>query len=96
MAHISGNFPQGKDALSALVSTNDVTTETYMGETYRLERRDIWSLIEGRDRKVWCWEVLSGPAEGNYGGKCGTKSEARKWAKNEIKAWAEETVRANA
>lgn len=66
-------------------------TETYMGETYRLERREFWA--GGRDVKVWCWEVLTGPATGHYGGKCGTKAEARKWARNEVKAWAEAVKR---
>ncbi len=74
-----------------LVQTDGVAVETCMGETYRLERREITSFI-GPNCKVWCWEVKSGPAEGHYGGKCGRKTEARTWARHEIKAWAAEAA----
>lgn len=83
MSYVSGNFPASTDALSALVQTK-ANTETYMGETYRLEHRTIASFI-GPDRKVWCWEVLSGPAKGWDGGKCATKAEARKWARHAVR-----------
>ena len=47
-----------------------------------MERREITSFNEARGyRVVWCWEILSGPAKGQYGGKCGTKAEARKTAR---------------
>ena len=75
-------------SMAGLVQTS-ANVETFKGETFQLEKRVITSFV-GPDRKVWCWEVLSGPAKGNYGGKCATKAEARKWAKNEIAAWAEE------
>lgn len=80
---ISGQFAPGQDALSALVQTK-AGEETYKGETYVLERRDIASFL-GPDRRVWVWEVTSGPAKGQYGGKCGTKAEARKWARHAIR-----------
>ena len=80
---ITGNFPAGTDALSALVKT-DANVETYMGEQYRLEHRTIASFI-GPDTKVWCWEVLTGPAKGQYGGKRSRKADARKWARHAIR-----------
>ncbi len=79
------------DPVTDLVKTSGVGVETYMGETYRLERREITSFL-GPNRKVWCWEVKSGPAGGHYGGKCGTKAEARGSARTEIEAWAEEAA----
>jgi len=74
-----------------LVKT-EANTETYLGEQYRLERRDIWSPSRGRYMRVWCWEVLSGPGKGAYGGKQNLKADARKWARQSIKAWADEAA----
>lgn len=75
--------------MSNLYVSSGKATETYRGETYELERREIPSFID-KPVKVWCWEVTTGPAAGHYGGKCGTKAEARKWARNEIRAWEDE------
>lgn len=91
MTTITGQFPTGTDALSALAQTR-ANTETYLGETFRLEHRTILSFL-GPDKKVWCWEVLSGPSQGDYGGKCGTKAEARKWAKHSIREVGPENLR---
>lgn len=68
-------------------------TEEYRGERYRLERREIATMTNRRGyRVVWCWEVLSGPAEGIYGGKCSDRREARKWARDAIREWAKMAV----
>lgn len=91
---ITGQFPAGTDALSALVKT-DANVEEYRGETYKLEHREIFSFV-GPARKVWCWEVLSGPSQGDYGGKCGTKAEARKWARHSIRVVGPEIARQTA
>lgn len=88
---ISGQFPAGRNALDTLVQTR-ANEETYLGETYRLEHRTIFSFI-GKDTKVWCWEVLSGPAQGSYGGKQSRKSEARKWARHAIREIGPENLR---
>lgn len=74
----------------------DITrsTETYRGESYRLERRDILSFNSPRGyRRVWCWEVTSGPGAGAYGGKCATKAEARKVVRDVVRAWEAEASR---
>lgn len=73
--------------------TDVAGVETYKGQTYRLIRRDIWSpCSRGGIRRVWIWVVLSGPAAGIDGGKCGLKAEARKWARKMIKAGADGTL----
>lgn len=79
--------------LAGLCNIEPSPAETHLGETYRTERREIATFTNRRGyRVVWCWEVLSGPAEGHYGGKCASKREAAKWAKHEIKAWADEVA----
>ena len=71
--------------------TETANNEEYRGEKYQLQRREIATLTNRRGyRVVWCWEVKSGPAEGIYGGKCATKAEARKWARNAIRTAQEE------
>lgn len=66
-------------------------TEVYMGESYRLIRRDIWSPNSPSGiRRVWIWVILSGPGKGMDGGKCGRKAEARATARSLIKGLAEE------
>lgn len=66
----------------------DPHVEEYRGDTYRLERREIATMTNRRGyRVVWCWEVLSGAAQGIYGGKCSDKREARKWARDAIREW---------
>lgn len=71
--------------------TETSNQEEYRGDSYQLQRREIATLANRRGfRVVWCWEVTSGPANGNYGGKCSTKAEARKWARHAIRTWQEE------
>lgn len=69
-----------------LVRTTSPGVEEYMGETFKVERREIASFASRRGyRVVWCWEVLSGPAQGMFGGKCADRREATKWAKYHIR-----------
>ena len=70
------------------------SAESYKGEQYRLDRRELWTMSNARGYNVvWTWEVLTGPGVGQYGGKCGTKAEARKAARQTIAGWAEEAAR---
>ncbi len=83
MTYISAKSTLPEGDFGGLLRTRSCV-ESYKGETYRLERREIVS-FNGPDRHVWCWEVLSGSAKGQYGGKCDYKEEARKWARYAIR-----------
>jgi hypothetical protein len=75
--------------MNAIITSPGATT--YKGETYRLERREIWSPSSRTGtRVVWCWEIKSGPGRGDYGGKCGSKREAETTVKRAIRAYAAE------
>lgn len=76
-----------------MLYTRDHTgTETYKGETYRLEQRVIHSTYSDKLTKVWCWEVTSGPRAGMFGGKQHYKADARRWAQHEITLGAAEAA----
>ena len=65
----------------------------YKGVEFKLERREFWSPnTRGGTRVVWCWEILSGPGRGDYGGKCATKREAESVVKRSIRGYAKEEV----
>ena len=66
--------------------------ETYKGESYKLTKREIATFSRGIT-KVWIYEILTGPGKGVDGGKNSTKAEARRWARHNINAWAEEAMR---